>query len=177
MASRIDRLWMLYVSYGLVFAIGITGVGDLPHLPVISRWFIRKRGTAIGLAMAGMGLGILLVVPLTQSLILHLGWRWAYVALAVLALVTIIPPTLLFQRERPEEMGLLADGEVPDEAGLHAGAAGTAYRRATSPPRDWTLRGALATPTLWLLFATRVLTPLGMMMVVPHHVAYLNRTT
>jgi MFS family permease len=56
MASRIDSLWMLYISYGLVFAIGITGVGDLPHLPVISRWFIRKRGTAIGIAMAGMGL-------------------------------------------------------------------------------------------------------------------------
>ena len=72
MASRIDSLWMLYISYGLVFAVGLTGVGDLTHLPVISRWFIRKRGTAIGIAMAGMGLGILLVVPLTQSLILHL---------------------------------------------------------------------------------------------------------
>ena len=56
MASRIDSLWMLYISYGLVFAIGITGVGDLPPLPVISRWYIRKRGTAIGIAMAGMGL-------------------------------------------------------------------------------------------------------------------------
>jgi MFS family permease len=113
-ASRIDSLWMLYLSYGLVFAIGITGVGDLSHLPVISRWFIKRRGTAIGIAMAGMGLGILLVVPLTQSLILHLGWRWTYVALAVFAVVVIIPPTLLFQRERPEDMGLLADGEVPD---------------------------------------------------------------
>jgi MFS family permease len=171
MASRIDSLWMLYVSYGLVFAIGITGVGDLPHLPVISRWFIRKRGTAI--AMAGMGLGILLVVPLTQSLIMHFGWRWAYVALAGLAIVTIIPLTLLFQRETPEEMGLLADGEVSDEPGSQAGALGPAFRRAPSMPRDWTLRGALATPTLWLLFATRVMTPLGMMMVVPHHVAYL----
>jgi MFS family permease len=113
------------------------------------------------------------VVPLTQSLILHVGWRWAYVALAVLALVTIIPPTLLFQRENPEEMGLLADGEVSDEPGLHAGVVGPALRRTPSTPRDWTLRGALATPTLWLLFATRVMTPLGMMMVVPHHVAYL----
>jgi hypothetical protein len=56
MTSRIDSLWMLYISYGLVFAIGITGVGDLPPLPVISRWFIRKRGTAIGIAMADMGL-------------------------------------------------------------------------------------------------------------------------
>jgi MFS family permease len=172
-ASRIDSLWMLYISYGLVFAIGITGVGDLSHLPVISRWFIRKRGTAIGIAMAGMGLGILLVVPLTQSLILHFGWRWAYVALAVLAVVTIIPLTLLFQRERPEDMGLLADGEVSDEPGVATGAVHTVPRRATPMPLDWTLRGAMATPTLWLLFATRVMTPLGMMMVVPHHVVYL----
>jgi MFS family permease len=172
-ASRIDRLWMLYISYGLVLAIGISGVGDLSHLPVISRWFIRKRGTAIGIAMAGMGLGILLVVPLTQSLILHLGWRWAYVVLAVSALVIIIPPTLLFQYERPEDMGLLPDGEMPDEPSLHASVVGTARVRAVSALRDWTLRGAMATPTLWLLFATRVMTPLGMMMVVPHHVVYL----
>lgn len=171
MASRIDSIWMLYISYGLVFAIGITSVGDLPHLPVISRWFIRKRGTAIGIAMAGMGLGIFLVVPLTQVLILHLGWRWAYIAPAVFAVVTIIPPTLLFQRERPKDMGLLADGEVSDEPALRAGTIGLTYRRPLSAPRDWTLRRALATPTLWLLFATRVMTPLGMMMVVPHHVA------
>ena len=173
MASRIDSLWMLYLSYGLVFAIGITGVGDLSHLPVISRWFIKRRGTAIGIAMAGMGLGILLVVPLTQSLILHLGWRWTYVALAVFAVIAIIPPTLFFQRERPEDMGLLADGEVPDEPGVEAGATGGTQVRVRSTLREWTLRGAMATPTLWFLFAVRVLTPLGMMMVIPHHVAYL----
>jgi hypothetical protein len=45
-ASRIESLWMLYISSGLVFAIGIPGVGELLHLPVISRWFIRKLGTA-----------------------------------------------------------------------------------------------------------------------------------
>ena len=173
MASRIDSLWMLYLSYGLVFAIGITGVGDLSHLPVISRWFIKRRGTAIGIAMAGMGLGILLVVPLTQSLILHLGWRWAYIALAVLAVVTIIPPTLIFQRERPEDMGLLADGEVPDDVGIEPDTTGGTQVRVRSTLREWTLRGAMATPTLWFLFAVRVLTPLGMMMVIPHHVAYL----
>jgi MFS family permease len=173
MASRTDSLWMLYVSYGLVFAIGITGVGDLSHLPVISRWFIKKRGTAIGIAMAGMGLGILLVVPLTQSLILHVGWRWAYIALAIFTLVMIIPPTLLFQRERPEEMGLLPDGESAEEPPRRAGVTSVRRQRLAPPRREWTLRGALATPTLWLLFAVRVMTPLGMMMVVPHHVAYL----
>jgi hypothetical protein len=64
-------------------------------------------------------------------------------------------------------------GEVSDEPALRAGAVGPAYRRHLSAPHGWTLRSALATPTLWLLFATRVMTPLGMMMVVPHHVAYL----
>jgi len=173
MASRVDSLWMLYLSYGLIFAIGITGVGDLSHLPVLSRWFIRRRGTAIGIAMAGMGLGILLIVPFTQSLILEVGWRWTYVLMAVFAVATIIPPTLLFQRERPEDMGLLADGAVPDESEGEAAAPGAAQTRLRSAPHDWTLRDAMATPTLWFLFGLRVLTPLGMMMIIPHHVAYL----
>jgi MFS family permease len=95
------------------------------------------------------------------------------VALAVFALIIIIPPTLLFQREHPEDMGLLADGEVSDEPGVAAAALHTPPRRVISTPRDWTLRAAMATPTLWLLFATRIMTPLGMMMVVPHHVVYL----
>jgi MFS family permease len=70
-------------------------------------------------------------------------------------------------------MGLLADGEVSDAPSPRAAVIASPFRRPTVPPRDWTLRHALATPTLWLLFVTRVMTPLGMMMVVPHHVAYL----
>jgi MFS family permease len=70
-------------------------------------------------------------------------------------------------------MGLLADGKVSDALTFHAGSVGPAYKRSPAAPYDWTLRCALATPTLWLLLATRVMTPLGMMMVVPHHVAYM----
>jgi MFS family permease len=94
-------------------------------------------------------------------------------ALAILAIVVIIPPTLLLQRERPEDMGWLADGGDSDAPASRPGSIGSPLRRPGAVPPDWTLRRALATPTLWLLFATRVMTPLGMMMVVPHHVAYL----
>jgi len=48
--------------------------------------------------MAGMGLGILLIVPLAQMCILHLGWRWAYVILATIVVGGVIPPTLLEKR-------------------------------------------------------------------------------
>ena len=173
LASYTHSLWMLYVAYGLVFAVGYCGVGELSHVPVISRWFVRRRGMAIGLAMAGMGLGILFVVPLTQTFILRFGWRGAYVALAVVILVGIIPPTLLFQRERPEDMGLLPDGEQRPPPPLHVSAAHTTSGLSSAAPKEWTLRDALGSPALWMLFVVRILTPLGMMMVVPHHVIYL----
>lgn len=170
LASRTQSLAMLYIAYGLVFAVGYCGVGELSHVPVISRWFVKKRGTAIGIALAGMGLGIVLIVPLAQACILHLGWRWAYMAMAVVVLVGVIPPTLLWQRERPEDMGLLPDGDVVEPPTHH-----TLARRdhASRPAPEWTLRQALGTSTFWMLFCMRILTPLGMMMVVPHHVVYL----
>ena len=70
-------------------------------------------------------------------------------------------------------MGLLADGEVSDELRYALAVAVQHTGGLPLAPHDWTLRRALTTPTLWFLFATRVMTPLGMMMVVPHHVAYL----
>lgn len=173
LTSYANSLWMLYVSYGLVFAVGYCGVGELSHVPVISRWFVRQRGMAIGLAMAGMGLGILFVVPLAQTFIQHLGWRWAYVALAGVLLVGIVPPTLLWQRERPEDLGLLPDG-APRPSLLHVTTANPRLTPAEAPPqKEWTLRDALGSTGLWMLFVVRILTPLGMMMVVPHHVIYL----
>ena len=137
LASYTQSLWMLYVAYGLVFAVGYCGVGELSHVPVISRWFVRKRGMAIGLAMAGMGLGILLVVPLAQTFILRFGWRWAYIALAAVMLIGIIPPTLLWQRERPEDLGLLPDGEQrPPPPPLHTSAMHTASSPSPPPSRN-----------------------------------------
>src|SRR5262249_37296721 len=173
LASQAQTLWMLYVAYGCIFAMGYCGLGELSHVPLISRWFVRKRGTAIGIAMAGMGLGILLIVPLAQMCILHFGWRWAYGALAVIVVVGVIPPTLLWQRERPEDLGLLPDGDVSEPPLRRAATMAARYRSTARAHQGWTLRAALRTPTLWLLFAMRIFTPLGMMMVVPHHVAYL----
>jgi len=176
LASQAHSLWMLYIAYGVFFAIGYCGLGDLSHVPVISHWFVKKRGTAIGIAMAGMGLGILLIIPFTQWCILHLGWRAAYLVLAGVLLVGVIPPTLLWQRERPEDMGLLPDGDTtPPPARRSSTPVTTSHGQSapTATRREWTLRAALRTPTLWLIFTMRILTPLGMMMVVPHHVAYL----
>ena len=172
LASRAQSLAMLYVAYGCIFALGYCGVGELTHVPLIARWFVTRRGTAIGVAMAGMGVGILFIVPLAQMCIHHLGWRGAYLVLAALVLLGVIPPTLLWQRDRPEELGLWPDGiPPPSQPSRFEGTVRQPRPRLAGP--EWTLRTALGTPTLWLLWVMPVLTPLGMMMVVPHHVAYL----
>ena len=172
LASRAQSLVMLYVAYGCIFALGYCSVGELTHVPLIARWFVTRRGTAIGVAMAGMGVGILFIVPLAQMCIQHLGWRGAYVALAVLVLLGVILPTLLWQRDRPEELGLWPDGTPPPSHSARPEAT-VRQPRPRLASSDGTLRSALGTPTLWLLWVMRVLTPLGMMMIVPHHVAYL----
>jgi hypothetical protein len=56
LASQAQTLWMFYVACGVIFAMGYCGLGELSHVPLSSRWFVRKRGTAIGIAMAGMDL-------------------------------------------------------------------------------------------------------------------------
>src|SRR5262249_61574220 len=76
-------------------------------------WFVARRGRALGIATAGISAGGIVFAPLAQYLITHLGWRRAYVVLAVLVLVLVLPPVLAFMRRDPADLGLLPDGEPP----------------------------------------------------------------
>src|SRR5665647_1529272 len=78
--SRLDQLWQFYLFYGVICAFGISLAGWVPCVVVVSRWFTTKRGLAIGIASAGIGLGTVMMVPLNQWLISTMGWRSAYLA-------------------------------------------------------------------------------------------------
>lgn len=114
-SSQVNALWQLYVTFGIVAAIGISMIQSVPNAVVVSNWFIKNRGTAIGIMLAGSGLGQLLLTPATQWLILHTGWRYAYLMLA--PLVSILPALviLLFLYHKPSDKGLLPYGEGEDK--------------------------------------------------------------
>ncbi len=111
LSSQVTALWQLYITFGLVAAFGVAMLQSVPNTAVISNWFSRNRGTAVGLALAGSGLGQLWLTPLTQWLIVNFGWRAAFLFTA--PLIFIVPATLilLFLYHKPSDKGLLPDGE------------------------------------------------------------------
>jgi MFS family permease len=87
--SRIDHLWMAYITYG--FGVGVAiACCYVPMLAAVGGWFLKRRNTALGFAASGIGVGTLVTAPITAELIRRLGWREAYVVLAVSATMLLL---------------------------------------------------------------------------------------
>ena len=108
-SAMTQSVWQYYLGMGLLVGLGFAALPMTSQATVISNWFVRKRGMAMGLAAAGIGAGIFLVVPVTEWLIVGFGWRNAYLVLAGVMLAAVVPLNLFFQRRRPQDMGLQPD--------------------------------------------------------------------
>ncbi len=96
LSSTISSIWQFYFWVGIVSAAGIALIGMVPHVAIISREFPERRGTALGIAWAGGGVGIVLLVPVTSLMISHWGWSMAYIGLAAITALLVIPPVPFF---------------------------------------------------------------------------------
>lgn len=99
--SLVTRAWHLYLTFGLLTAVGVATAGWTPAVVMVQRQWKARLGLALGIAGSGVGLGIFLVVPLCQALIDGFGWRWAFRALATLCALWILPATYLAIRDTP----------------------------------------------------------------------------
>lgn len=75
------------------------GCSTLPAAMLINNWFDDKKGMALGIALAGSGVGGMIFNPLTNWVIFHHGWRWAYIMLGTVIIMTILPVTWLMVKE------------------------------------------------------------------------------
>jgi MFS family permease len=105
-------LWHFWLASAVV-ATGLSMVAFVPVQTLISYWFSRRRGVAMGLTLAGIGLGGLTLVPITGMVISIYGWRIAYMALGISILLPVSIILLLVIRDSPGVMGLQPDGDVP----------------------------------------------------------------
>jgi len=137
--------WHLYVTLGVMVGAGSVCLGYSGFSLFLPNWFIRRRGLAIGIAFAGVGVGSVTLLPWVQHMIEQGGWRTACTAMGLLILIALAPINLLLLK-RPEDLGLQPDGD----AAPHASAKPVSY--VVDPVwagTDWTLPRALRTPRFW----------------------------
>ena len=136
-ASQATTLWQIYLGYGLGVGIGV-GLSYVPSIAAVQRWFIRRRGTASGIAVAGIGVGTLVGAPLAHELIAAAGWRQTYLILAALTVVGAVVSGILV-RPAPERYGLAPDGDALSPGGASAIPAGLALGEAMRSAPFWAI--------------------------------------
>ena len=143
MSSRMTSYAEFVLYYGVIASLGLAATGHVIASATLTRWFTRRRATAMSLVGAAGMAGISLFVPIVTWCILRLGWRGTCSLLALAALGIVLTLSLLVLRDSPEAMGLAPDGEAPGPA---AGARGerTPMTAAVRAPAFWQLAGGMA---------------------------------
>jgi MFS family permease len=146
LASIARSLTEVYLAYGLGVGLGI-GCSYVPVLGVVQRWFIKRRAFASGLAVSGIGMGTLILPPLSALLIDSLGWRDAYLVLAVVGSALGVGMACLLV-DRPSDRNLFPDGHQTAAAAIAA-------------PQGLSLREAVVTKRFWALYAACLVASFG----------------
>jgi MFS family permease len=155
-AANASLLWQFQLSLGLCVGLGIAFIGNVPNSILLGRWFGPRLPTAMAVVYSATGAGVLILLPASQILIDHVGWRGAYQIFGGAALLLLVPLLILPWR-------LFATGS-PQLA-----------RSATADTAEdgWTLSSAMRHHAFWALFSTFFFTAIGMYAIAPQVVAYL----
>ncbi|MEZ5728456.1 MAG: MFS transporter [Burkholderiaceae bacterium] len=148
-APSIQTPWQLYATLGMLVGAGANLMSFTAQSLYLPNWFARRRALAISIAFSGVGVGAVVLLPWMQTIIVDEGWRASCRAMAVLVLLVVAPLNLLVRR-RPQDLGLLPDGDQRAPAGTTAAA--RASLQVVDPAWaaiEWTRGRALRTARFW----------------------------
>jgi MFS family permease len=155
-ASYAQSLWQFQLTIGLCVGFGAALIGNVPNSILLGRWFGPRLPTAMAVVYSAMGGGVLILLPASQLLIDHVGWRGAYSLFGAIALCLFVPVVLLPWRRlaagAPHVMKKV-DDDVVDQG--------------------WTLLSAIRHHAFWALFSTFFFTAVAMYCLSAQIVAYL----
>jgi MFS family permease len=160
LTGQVTSLAQYYLCFGVLGAAGIAGM-LIPSTTIVTRWFVRSRGTAMGVLSAGGPGSAVVFYPLNAWLIATLGWRMALLAFGVIVAVAAVALTLLYRE--PPTIGERAEG---------GDTATGSSRGARVTGEAWTLRRALGSVRLWAAFTMTALGVIGFQIMATHQVAH-----
>lgn len=150
-SASVNALWQVILLYGVVMTLGANCLGLVVFVPVLSRRFVRHRGTAVAVVQSANGLARAYSAPLTQLLIADLGWRGAYLVQGGFMAAVSLPLAMLFSGTDVKRVASVA---------------------VRAHEQGWTLSRAMRTPHFWLLSLVYVFTGLGSFLVALHQLAF-----
>ena len=165
LTSQTSSLWQLFITYSLLAAVG-TGAAVGMVMSIVSRWFDRKRGLALGIATSGQGMGMIVIAPLATYLISDFDWRMAYLIMGLGTWFVVVPLSRILKRD-PHEIGALPDGansELKSAENLAGGIKRT----------DFSLPQALRTKSFWLMMWSWVFLASSALLVLTHFVPHIT---
>ena len=154
----VDNIWEFYLFFGALGAVGSLGAGGIVTQTILPKWFIRRRGRALGIASMGGAMGPLFFPISIFGLISLVGWRDAWFVLGVFSLVLLVPLSFML-RTNPEDIGLLPDGDRDHAPG--APSEGGRPRPSRVSEVSLTGRQALRSPAFWFIILAFALGGLG----------------
>jgi MFS family permease len=159
-SAFVSALWQIILLYGIIMTIGANCLGLVAFVPLLSRYFVRRRGMAVSILQSANGFGRAASAPLVQFLISTLGWRATYLVQAAFIAAAVPLLAVIFRRA--------SRYPVSAEPARSSSAAAAAPTTSAS----WTLAEAMRTPHFWLLFAVYLFTGLGSFLVSLHQLAF-----
>jgi len=142
--SLINQMWQFYIGWAIV-GIGMAAIGTVPSTAVVSKWFERKRGTALGIMSAGIGAGGMVMAPFVGGyLIPTFEWRTTYLILGIITCVILVPLALFVIKAKP--------GEIEPSPDDRDSAEPQAVSDTPVPVfKGITLKTAITTSSFWLI--------------------------
>lgn len=154
LCSQISALWQLYVFSGLLIGVGL-GVAFAPTMATTSRWFIKRRGLALGIVTSGIGIGTLVMPPVITYFISVYGWRRTYLVVGSVAWMILISAAFMLRSSPVENNALPSDTNRKEEG--------------------WGILEAAVTRSFWLVLFSNSFWNLCLQMVILHIYSYAEK--
>jgi len=149
--GQVQSFAQVLLVFALLIAPANVLIGPVAITVLLSRWFVQRRGTALGIAIAGIGLGGFVLPPLIQLLLNHFAWREAMEVLAF-GLALVLVPAVAMLIDHPRERGLHADG----------GDAASTFANSQAEGPELSRKAILSDPSFWLVALVVAIVTSGM---------------
>lgn len=158
----VNNLFMFIVTWTFMVSLGANIGGFAPNWTAINNWFVRKKGRAMGIGMASQSMGGVVLAPVLAFIISRWGWETGAVVTGIAVFLLVIPISR-FILTRPQEMGLLPDGDSPETASSPAPSEnqGSTAVAGIAQTIDFSIGQARKTSAFWVLMGALGLRQMG----------------